>query len=152
MAYQTAEALSPLLILSQADFFRGLTPEQLCKVAELSRLQACSEGEQIYRLGEPAVNLYVLVDGMVRLAIGLGNRSATVGDILRCGQPFGWAALTPAAGLRSATASCLSPCRFLAIKGAELIAVMNDDHTLGYGIMTRLNRLVTGTPIGFVAG
>lgn len=152
MTNQTAEAMSPFVILSQTGFFRDLSTEQLRKVAGLSRMQARGEGEQIYGIGEPAVSAYVLVDGMVRLAIGLGTRSASAGDILRRGQVFGWAALTPASNLRIATATCLTPCRFLALDGAELIALMDQDHTLGYRVMTRLNRLITGTLTAFAAG
>ena len=88
---------------------------------------------------------------MVRLAIGLGNRSASAGDIRR-GEVFGWAALKPTRACASPPPSCLIPCRFLAIDGAELIGLMEQDHTLGYRLMTQLNRLITGTPTAFAAG
>ena len=152
MTNQTVAAMTPFVILSQTSFFQDLTTEQLRGVADLSRMQECSEGQQIYNIGEPASTVYVLVRGMVRLAIGLGNRNASAGDILRRGEVFGWAALTPASSLRIATASCLTPCRFLAIDGAELIGLMEQDHTLGYRLMTQLNRLITGTLTAFAAG
>ena len=145
-------AMTPFVILSQTDFFRDLTPDQLRAVVELSCIQECSEGQLIYNIGESASTVYVLVHGMVRLAIGRGSRNASAGDILRRGEVFGWAALTPASSLRIATASCLTSCRFLAIDGAALIELMEGDHTLGYHLMTQLNLLITGTLTAFAAG
>ncbi len=152
MTNQTAAANTPFVILSQTGFFRDLTPEQLRRVAALSRMQQCDAGHRVYNIGEPATKAYVLVRGMVRLAIGLGERNASAGDILRRGELFGWAALTPDSTVRIATASCLTPCRFLVIDGAELIGLMEEDHTLGYHLMTRLTRLITSTLTAFAAG
>ena len=95
-------------ILSQTGFFSGLSKEQLMRVSSVSRIEEYPEGSQIYKIGETATTLYVLIDGMVRFAIGYGNREASAGDILRHGQVFGWSALTPTCSVRIATASCLS--------------------------------------------
>jgi toluene monooxygenase system ferredoxin subunit len=152
MTNPTAAAMTPYVILSQTRFFGELSPEQLRRVAALSRMESCGEGEQIYNIGEAAPKVYVLVRGTVRLAIGLGKRHVSAGDILRRGEVFGWAALTPDSSLRIATASCLSACRLLAVDGAGVIALMEEDHTLGYRLMTQLNRLITGTLTTFAAG
>ena len=152
MTNPSATAMTPFVILSHTDFFHDLTPEQLRRVAGLSCMQDCSQGQLIYNIGEAASTVYVLVHGMVRLAIGRGNRNASAGDILRRGEVFGWAALTPASSVRIATASCLTSCSFLAIDGAGLIELMDADHTLGYHLMTQLNLLITGTLTAFAAG
>ncbi len=149
---ETSAALSPAEILSQTVFFGELTRSQLERVAALSRVQDCAEGEQVYRTGDPASLVYVLVRGMVRQAIGFGGRSASAGDVLRRGEVFGWAALTPSCNVRIATTRCVTPCRFLTIDGADLIGLMELDHTLGYRLMTQLNRLITGTLTAFAGG
>ena len=148
----TAPTASIAAVLSQTNFFGQLTPGQLERVAALGSVQDCDEGQQVYRVGDPANGVYVLVHGTVRHAIGFGGRNASVGDILRRGELFGWAALTPPRNVRIATASCLTPCRFLVIDGAGLIALMEHDHTLGYRLMTQLNRLITGTLTSFASG
>ena len=145
-------AMVPAVILAQTGFFGQLTPHQIERVAALSTVQDCDEGQQVYRIGDPANVVYVLLRGMVRHSIGFGGRNASVGDILRRGEVFGWAALTPSCNVRIATASCLSPCSFLAIDGAGLIALMEQDHTLGYRLMAQLNRLITGTLTAFAGG
>ena len=143
---------APVVILSQTDFFAGLAPYQLQRVSAISGLREIGEGCTIYNLGEPARDFYVLVEGMVRFAIGSGNRSASAGDILRRGQVFGWAALAPNAKHRIATATCLTPCTVLAIDGNALDELMEQDHSLGYRIMKQLNLLITGTLTAFAAG
>ena len=152
MTTQTNAAETPGRLLSQTHFFGGLTPSQLERIAGLSTLLECEAGQQVYRVGDPADRVYVLAHGTVRHAIGFGERHASVGDILRRGELFGWAALTPPRNVRIATASCLTPCRFLVIDGAGLIALMEQDHTLGYRLMTQLNRLITGTLTSFAGG
>ena len=152
MTNATTEETTPFRILSQTNFFGQLTPSQLECVTALSTVQDCEEGQQVYRVGDPANVVYVLVHGTVRHAIGFGNRNASVGDILRRGELFGWAALTPPRNVRIATACCLTHCRFLVIDGAGLIALMEHDHTLGYRLMTQLNRLITSTLTSFAGG
>ena len=152
MTNQSTDAVTPATILSQTAFFGQLTPAQRERVGALGQLQGCAEGQQVYRVGDPATLIYVLVQGMVRQAISSGGRTAPVGDILHRGDVFGWAALTPTCNVRIASTSCLTPCRLLAIDGAGLLALMEQDHTLGYRLMTQLNRLITGTMTAFAGG
>ena len=152
MTNEPAEVLTPAEILSQTAFFGELTTRQLERVATLSKVHDCDEGQPVYRTGDSAHLVYVLVRGTVRQAIAFGGRNASVGDILRRGEVFGWAALTPTCNVRIATMSCVTACRFLTIDGAELIGLMEQDHTLGYRLMTQLNRLITGTLTTFAGG
>ena len=146
------EQTTPCQILALTQFFGQLTPHQLERVAALGTLRDCAAGQQVYRVGDPATEVYVLVHGSVRHAIGFGGRHASVGDTLRRGELFGWAALTPPHQVRIATACCQSPCRLLVIDGAALLVLMEGDHTLGYRLMKQLNRLITGTLTSFAAG
>lgn len=139
-------------ILSQTEFFSNLSREQLMLVSSASRIEECAEGHHIYKIGETAKTLYVLIDGMVRFSIGYGNREASAGDILRRGQVFGWSALTPSSSIRIARASCLSPCSVLAIDGDSLLCLMEQDHTLGYRLTSQVNILITGTLTAFAGG
>jgi hypothetical protein len=143
---------APADVLSQTDFFAVLTPDQLRRVGSISQIQEHAEGVRIYNHGDPAKYFYVLAAGMVRFAIGFGNRKASAGDILRRGNVFGWAALTPGAKCRIATASCVTHCTVLAIDGDTLNDLMEQDTALGFQLMKQLNLLVTGTLTAFAAG
>jgi CRP-like cAMP-binding protein len=144
--------LTPAVILAQTVFFRDLDESQIERVADLAEMQEYVGGQQIYRIGEPAKAVYVLVAGTVRMAIAYGSRNANAGDVVRRGEVFGWAALTPRCNLRIATASCVTPCRVLAVDGAGLISLMEQDHTLGYFVMKQLTQLITGTLTAFAGG
>ncbi len=143
--------LLPVDVLSQTEFFSDLDRRQLEALASISRLQEHPEGRAIYDHGQPARYLYVLAEGVVQFAIGFGNRTSA-GDMLRRGNVFGWAALTPGVRHRIATATCVTPCTVLALDGNACFTLMQADHTLGFHLMTRLNLLVTGTLTAFVAG
>lgn len=144
--------VSNLQILSRASFFLRLTPGQLDLVAANCSVQEFPATSQIYSLGDSAKYFYVLVEGMVRFNLTLGNRQTSVGEILRRGEVFGWAALIEGAQRRAATASCITPCVVLALEGNRLIEAMERDHGLGYFLMKQLNILINGKMIGFVAG
>jgi toluene monooxygenase system ferredoxin subunit len=138
-------------VLARTEFFSDLDRAQLRKLASVSRVQAFAQGVEIYNHGQPARYLYVLADGRVQFAIGLRDRTSG-GDMLRPGNVFGWAALTPGVRQRIATATCVTPCTVVAIDGTECFALMQADHAMGFHIMTRLNLMITSTLTAFVAG
>ena len=139
-------------ILRETAFFSGLTQTQLERVALVCRAESYPQDAQIYTLGEAAENLYVLVEGMVRFTIGLGQRSTQAGQVLRRGAVFGWAALVDSAPTRIATALAITPCSVLALNGEQLTIMMDEDHTLGYRLMRQLNELITGNLTAFASG
>lgn len=139
-------------IIAQTEFFAALTGEQHAQVAGISRLQQFPKGEPVYRKGDPPDAFYVLTDGIVRFSLHLGQAHASAGEIIRCGEVFGWAALVEPATARLATAHCLTDASVLSIDGARLLALMESDSALGYRIMKRLNALISGNFNHFVAG
>lgn len=139
-------------ILSQTAFFAELDLQQRQLIARLCRLVEYPQDSQIYSLGEHADDFYILIDGMVRFSIALGNRQTSAGEVIRRGEVFGWAAIIEHAQSRIATALCLTPCSVLAVNGNQLLELMENDHSLGYRILKQLNFLVTGKLTAFAAG
>ncbi len=139
-------------LLSHAPFFSGLTDAQLRRIAEIGVLRTYEKDAHIYRTGESAQHLYLLTQGMVRFAVGLGGRDNPSSDILHRSEVFGWAAMTPTDNIRIANATCLTSCTVLEIKGRVLIGLMEKDQQMGYQIMKQLVRLITGTFTASVAG
>jgi CRP-like cAMP-binding protein len=139
-------------IVAATGFFAGLNAAQRDRVAALGRIESYRQDGQIYDIGDAATDFYVLVDGMVRFSIGLGNRRATAGQVLRRGEVFGWAALVEAAPTRIASAFCITPCAVLAVNGDQLLLLMEADHTLGFRLVQKLNVLITGNLTAFASG
>ena len=139
-------------VLATTAFFRGITRDQLERIALLGRVETYPQEATIYTLGQSADDFYVLVDGMVRFTLGHGGRSAYAGQVLKRGEVFGWAALVESAQKRIATAIAITPCTALAVSGEQLTIMMDEDHGLGYRLMRQLNELITGNLTAFAAG
>jgi toluene monooxygenase system ferredoxin subunit len=141
-----------LEVLGEARFFSGLGRTQVARLALLARRESYPQDTRIYSLGDPAEDFYVLADGMVRFTLGVDRRDTSAGEIIRRGDVFGWAALVDTMQRRIATAYCLTACQVLALDGTRLIAMMEDDHSLGYALMKQLSVLLTSELKAFAAG
>lgn len=138
--------------LAQSSFFSGLNPHQLKQIVELCALQEYPQSSQIYRLGDPASDLFVLLSGTVRFTIGIGHREASAGEISHCGEVFGWTSLVETTNARFATAFCMKPCAVLALGGNDLLRLMDQDRDLGYHLMKQLSILISSTLTTFASG
>ena len=139
-------------VLLQARFFAGLTPPQLERVAALGRSRSFPQDTRIYTVGDAVDDFYVLAAGVVRFTLGLVKRETSAGDIIRRGDVFGWAPLVEGHARRIATAYCLTACDVVAIDGAALMRLMENDASIGYGLMKKLAVLLTSELVTFAAG
>ena len=139
-------------VLAEARFFSGLTEEQRAQIAALASVKTFPQDTRIYTIGDAVDDFYVLAEGMVRFTLGLGKRETSAGDIIRRGDVFGWAPLVEGQPRRIATAYCLTACAVVAIDGAGLMALMEGEASLGYGLMKKLAVLLTSELVAFAAG
>ena len=129
--------------LSQAELFQGLSAATLDAIAALSRTRDYDEGESVYRFGDDALDVYVLVNGRVRFSLGVGNRPGEGHSVFTSRMVIGWAALVTNQPRRIATAACLEPTRLLAISGKELLDVLEANPADGFIVMKRLAAMIT---------
>lgn len=132
-----------LRALSQAELFQGLSAQALGAIGELSRAHDYEEGEAVYRFGDDADDVYVLVNGRVRFSLGVGNRPGEGHSVFTSRMVIGWAALVSDQPRRIATAECLEPTRLLAIPGKALLDVLERNPADGYVVMKRLAAMIT---------
>jgi len=92
--------------LSHAELFQGLSAATLDAIAALSRTHDYEEGESVYRFGDDALDVYVLVNGRVRFSLGVGNRPGEGHSVFTSRMVIGWAALVTDQPRRIATATC----------------------------------------------
>jgi len=138
-------------LLGEVAFFSGFTGEQRRRIASYCRPVKFRAGQQIYKVGEPSYLFYVLVDGSVFFSFAVGQRQA-LAQVVGRGDVFGWAALVEAGTPRNGSAAAMTDCTALAFDGAELLAMADADHSLGYALVRALNKIITGTLWAFVAG
>lgn len=78
-----------LEILSQVPFFAGLSAGEIAEVNALFREEGHTPGETIYFVGDPAMRLYVVAAGKVKLMRHTLSGQDVLLDILTPGEFFG---------------------------------------------------------------
>ncbi len=132
-----------LRALSRAELFQGLSTATLDAIAGLCTPHDYEEGEAVYRFGDDAADVYVLVNGRVRFSLGVGNRPGEGHSVFTSRMVIGWAALVADQPRRIATAMCLEPTRLLVIPGKALLDVLEQSPADGFIVMKRLAAMIT---------
>jgi len=124
-------------------FLHGLPQEYLEQIAKAARIRDCDELDTVFREGDFAEHVYLVVSGIVSLemcAPGVGcKRILTVGP----GELLAWSGLTEQARL-TATARTLEVTRLVEIDAAQLLSMCQRNPSLGYEIMCRTMQTVSG--------
>ncbi|MBL7212252.1 MAG: cyclic nucleotide-binding domain-containing protein [Desulfobacteraceae bacterium] len=128
--------------LENCEFFQGLEPDHIKKIASLCQVETYETGEYIFRQGDFGEHIYVITQGRTFLerSLDLGTRtgSAVIG-ILGRGRVFGcWSTLLAEPHNLMASASSEKDSKVLAIKGAELREMMLSHVALGFRVLERL--------------
>lgn len=128
-------------VLKRSEVFVGLHDDDLKRIASLPSIhfEAFESNDIISTEGEPAKDLYVLVEGQVglRLTVDLVMESKSRDikiDTVSKGSVFGWSALVEPYS-SSRTAVCTKDSKVLVIDGKELIQLMDSDEHIGYEVM-----------------
>jgi CRP-like cAMP-binding protein len=128
-------------LLRSVPLFADLDERSLQAVATLAREREAAAGEVLMREGEPADAFLVIVEGTVRVEqSGQAVRSMMSGGFL------GEIALVDD-GPRTATATCLTGCRLLALGRFEferLLATFPEVRTKILAAIARRTRTATG--------
>ena len=144
-------------LLGEFGFFSDLDASRLEALAQKCSVSECKPGDVIYRAGEPARLLHGVLEGQVELSLEVTDKELKaeicyeeavqasvvdkqkriVLDAAGPGQVFGWAALSKL-GRRTLTARCREAGRIFSLSAADLKAMMDADHTMGYLLMKRL--------------
>lgn len=136
------DSLDKVKALARAELFQGVEKVTLEEIAAASEIQEYEEGDVLYRLGDDAEDVYVLISGRVRFTLGVGNRGQTSGSIMSGRMVFGWAALVDDQPRRVATAECLEDSVILAINGNRLKAALERHTPSGFLVMRRLATMI----------
>ena len=139
--------------LEGVQFLQNVSAELLGQLAQISAVVDFSPGKIVFRQGDPARSIYLIIHGNVALEIcasGVGcKRILTVGP----GDLLAWSPILEQERL-TATARTLEPTRAVEIDGAALLAMGQKHPTLGYEFMKRaalaLSKRLTATRMQLV--
>ena len=149
-------------LLAGFKFFSDVAPDALEMIARKGEILELEPEEVIFHYKEPAQHFYCLLKGEIDLSIVFTDRVLKteieyeesiqaslvdeekwiVVDTVYPGQVFGWASLV-GPGLRTVTAQCTEASRVIAFPALEFKTMLDNDHSLGYRIMTKLSHIIS---------
>ncbi len=133
--------------LSKAALFAGLTTPQLRSIAPLAKGVSFESGAVVFREGDPARFLYVVVRGRIALEMaidgpGKHRLEPVVVGVMGSGDAAGLSALAHPYVLRL-TAVAKGACQAVEVDAEGLREAIDLDHTLGLRIMTNAGGLLS---------
>lgn len=125
--------------------FQGCAPETVRAVAKITTEGEYEKGQMLYDAGEPADNIYVLVNGIVTFKNKLVLNYLNVQQVAARSIIFGWAAVVSESARRVGTAQCLEDSKILAINGRQLLDLLDKDPKSGFLVMKRMCAVIADT-------
>jgi len=120
----------------------GLEPHYIDKLAALATEVSFERDQIVFREGEAHNKFYIILSGKVALEIRAPSRVFRVQTIQE-GDEFGWSSLM-VQGRRHFQARALQAVRALAFDGDELQEAWREDPALGFALLSRVLRVVSG--------
>jgi CRP/FNR family cyclic AMP-dependent transcriptional regulator len=128
-------------LLKKANLFESLSHNQLKPIIQVGEGKSFNAGEEIFKQGQKANTLYVLVDGGVTLRIQAEEEIDLMAETLKdTGSVFGTASLMTSR-ISNVTARCIKNTRVFAIDSGKLQEIMRRDPLIGFEVMKKLAQL-----------
>jgi CRP-like cAMP-binding protein len=124
--------------LKKTELFGNLKESHLNTVLSRSSVESFPEGKTIFRQGEEAIRLYILIEGTVDLTVKAQEQiDLMTSKIEKEGAAFGIPSLIEPFRY-NVTATCLKPSKVLIIEAVHLMKKMEEDPKMGMEIMKKL--------------
>lgn len=124
--------------LKKAELFNILGELQLNALLSYSIVKSFPEGETIFRQGEEATHLYILIQGAVDLTVRAEEQiDFMTSRIEKEGAVFGTASLMEPFHY-NVTAKCLKPSQVLIFEAHQIRKKMEEDPKMGMEMMKKL--------------
>jgi CRP-like cAMP-binding protein len=112
--------------------------EQLLAMARLVRYD---EGEYIFRIGDRALNLFIVKSGQVAIEMNLAPHGAVTLSTVGPGDWFSFSALLEPR-IQRASARATQPTELWAVRGGAIAERAGEDHAFGFQIYRALADLI----------
>jgi CRP-like cAMP-binding protein len=132
------------MLIVKASLFEGMSAQLMSKIEEASVEEVHHRGDFLFRQGEPADHLFILLEGRVRLSVGQQGQVALV--VKNPGDWFGWSSLVDRETY-TASAECIAHTKLAKIRSEALAHFFEREPASGMIFYKRLagmigNRLV----------
>jgi CRP/FNR family transcriptional regulator, cyclic AMP receptor protein len=133
-------------LLKNFGLFQGFSDGDLSKFADMATEQSYKAGVQLWKKGDPAKSLLLLVEGkaLMTLDIDAGPHTPPIRvtvDIVTEGEGLGWSTVVEPY-LYTRTARCLDDSKVIAFDAAKLREILNEDKALGFKFMHAIAKVI----------
>lgn len=131
-------------MLADFDLFKDVSKDTLKEVAAISETIKVKKDGLVFREGEKADKLHLLVSGSIALRVNLTSRpdSVTVSFVNRPHQTLGWSGVvTP--NHYTASAFCEEDSELVAIPSGKFMQILDEHPEDGYKIMLRITTIIS---------
>lgn len=122
------------------DLFHLLRPDQVQTISDMAERISCAAGETIFRRGEKAEYIFIVMAGQVALRL-----PGQAGVSLLIDQPAKGAVFGSCVCFQldsyTLTAQCIEDSELLKIQAEALKKVMSEDLAVGYAVQTLISRV-----------
>jgi CRP-like cAMP-binding protein len=112
------------MYIKQSDLLKGLSKDFVKQVMEIAEKETHKGGYILFKEGDRAKQIYILLKG--RVSLTMGEASHTVYTVDQPGEVFGWSSLVGRKGF-STTAECKEPTKLLKISVQKLEKLFKED-------------------------
>ena len=131
--------------LDQVQIFQGLNHEQLTKILEFCEEAEFEPGSKLFKQGEDAVYLWIVMEGQVDLRYDAAGSSVseanTISTIPEAGA-FGWSSFTSPNKYRLSGVCADKPCKLIKVERKGLQQLFETDPDMGYAVITNVATVV----------
>ncbi len=129
-------------ILKRMDIFEFLKPEELKDIAELAKFEEFEQGDLIFKEGERAEKIYMVLEGRVSIEIEIYPGKRVSVYTLAKSKFFGYPSLLRTRKFTT-YARCLDKVKVVSIVADELVnKIFKKDYHRGYLMMKRNAELI----------
>jgi hypothetical protein len=150
MTTEALGTLEKLLWLYESSWLRGLKANALIGLARNAQVRVYRPGEEICRIGEPADELLVLIDGEAKVSVSIGGRQQII-ETVSPGQTIGELGVLTQMNRSATVVATGARTRTLAINAKNFEAVFRQDPLLVRNLLvmvsTRLQETVSQATI-----
>ncbi|HSO13181.1 MAG TPA: cyclic nucleotide-binding domain-containing protein [Anaerolineales bacterium] len=131
-------------MLAEFDLFKEVSKDTLKEVAAISETIKVNKDNFVFREGEKADKLHLLVSGSIALRVKLTSRpeSVTVSFVNRPHQTLGWSGVV-SPNHYTASAVCEEDSELVAIPSGKFMQILDKHPESGYKIMLRITAIIS---------
>ena len=126
--------------LTNIFLMQNLEADMLDRLRPYIRIARYREGDVIFQEGDAPTRFYMIKTGKVLLEKKIANSVMVSLGSIKSGYSFGWSAIFE--NPYTVYAICAENSEIFYVDNQKMIALMNEDHSIGYLMMQNLSKII----------